>query len=86
MIYSSSYILREHLAILTFSQTTTYVLRCWRWYFHCTSHLRFEFLLKYALYINLAIVGLDFYDHTGFGISVKGASRWVASRREDSAW
>ena len=34
--------------------------------FIVTSHLRFEFLLKYALYINLAIVGLDFYDHTGF--------------------
>ncbi|MEK6623869.1 MAG: FtsW/RodA/SpoVE family cell cycle protein, partial [Bdellovibrionota bacterium] len=41
-------------------------------------HLRFEFLLKYALYINLAIVGvLIFTIIPGFGISVKGASRWV---------
>lgn len=80
MIYSSSYILaREHFADSNFFlKRQLLYLAAGACVFFITSRLRFEFLIKNALYINLAIIGfLILTLIPGLGIAVKGASRWV---------
>ncbi|OFZ14312.1 MAG: cell division protein FtsW [Bdellovibrionales bacterium GWA2_49_15] len=80
MIYSSSYILaREHFGDSNFFlKRQLLYLMAGAGVFFVTSHLRFEFLLKYALFINIALVGILVLTLVpGLGIAVKGASRWV---------
>ncbi len=80
MIYSSSYILaREHFSDANFflKRQLIYLL-AGSGVFIITSNLRFEFLVKNAVYINLAIMAVLILTLIpGLGISVKGASRWI---------